>query len=189
MKCIKIGPLSFIQEIGPVIIKRLDMQLEWRAVELQEYLLIWPLIISRKWRFGRPDSGPTYVTLKKRLMHILASNLLGRDFSQSSLDNGDFILIRDNVQVYYLTNLSVTRLYGVSGRMMNEYGAVGGIRIGRGNQSTRKTPAPMPLFPSQIPHCLTWDRTRTIAGITFLSQGPIRLRPMSRSKMGGALCD
>jgi hypothetical protein len=39
-------------------------------------------------------------------------------------------------------------------------GAVRGMKIGRGNRSTRRKPAPVPLYPSQIPHDLTWDRTR-----------------------------
>jgi hypothetical protein len=42
----------------------------------------------------------------------------------------------------------------------NECEAVGGMRIGRGNRSTRNKPAPMPLCPPQIPHDLTWARTR-----------------------------
>jgi hypothetical protein len=41
--------------------------------------------------------------------------------------------------------------------------AVGGMRIGRGNRSTRRKPASVPLCPLQIPHDLTWDRTRTAA--------------------------
>jgi hypothetical protein len=43
------------------------------------------------------------------------------------------------------------------------YRAVGGIRIGRGNRSTRIKPAPVPLCPLHIPHDLTWDRTRAAA--------------------------
>jgi hypothetical protein len=31
-----------------------------------------------------------------------------------------------------------------------ECGAVGGIRIGRGNRSTRGNPAPVPIYPLQI---------------------------------------
>jgi hypothetical protein len=42
----------------------------------------------------------------------------------------------------------------------DECGAVGGMRIGRGNRSTRRKPAPVPLCPPQIPHDLTWARTR-----------------------------
>jgi hypothetical protein len=42
----------------------------------------------------------------------------------------------------------------------DECGAVGGMRIGRGSRRTRRKPAPASLCPSQIPHDLTWDRTR-----------------------------
>jgi hypothetical protein len=45
----------------------------------------------------------------------------------------------------------------------DDYGAVGGMRIGRGNRSTRRKPTPVPLCPPQIPHDLTWDRTRDAA--------------------------
>jgi hypothetical protein len=31
-------------------------------------------------------------------------------------------------------------------------GEIGGMMIGRGNQSTRRKPAPVPLCPPQIPH-------------------------------------
>jgi hypothetical protein len=42
-------------------------------------------------------------------------------------------------------------------RMIDEYGAFGGLRIGRGNL------APVPLCPPQIPYDFTWDRTRAAA--------------------------
>jgi hypothetical protein len=45
----------------------------------------------------------------------------------------------------------------------DECGVVGGMRIGRGNRSTRRKPAPVPLCPPQIPHDLTLDRTRAAA--------------------------
>jgi hypothetical protein len=45
----------------------------------------------------------------------------------------------------------------------DDYGAVGGMRIGRRNRSTRRKPAPVPLCPPQIPHDLRWDRTRAAA--------------------------
>jgi hypothetical protein len=45
----------------------------------------------------------------------------------------------------------------------DECGAVGGMRIGEGNRSTRGKPAPVPLYPPQIPHDLTWARTRAAA--------------------------
>jgi hypothetical protein len=39
-------------------------------------------------------------------------------------------------------------------------GTIGGMIIGRGNRSTRRKPAPMPLYPPQTPHAA---RTRTRA--------------------------
>jgi hypothetical protein len=42
-------------------------------------------------------------------------------------------------------------------------GAVGGMKIDRGNRSTRRKPAPVPLCPPSIPHDLTWARTRAAA--------------------------
>jgi hypothetical protein len=45
----------------------------------------------------------------------------------------------------------------------DECGAVSGMRIGRGNLSTRRKPAPVPLRPPQIPRDLTWARTRAAA--------------------------
>jgi hypothetical protein len=42
-------------------------------------------------------------------------------------------------------------------------GAIRGIKIGRGNRSTRRKPAPVPLCPPQIPHYLTVARTRAAA--------------------------
>jgi hypothetical protein len=61
------------------------------------------------------------------------------------------------------TSATVGLLY--QPRMMDDddYGAVGGMRIGRVNRSTRGKPASVPLRPPQIPHDLTWDRTRAAA--------------------------
>jgi hypothetical protein len=42
-------------------------------------------------------------------------------------------------------------------------GAIGGMKIGRGNRSIRRKPAAMTLCPPQIPHDLTWDRIRAAA--------------------------
>jgi hypothetical protein len=43
---------------------------------------------------------------------------------------------------------------------VDECGEVDGM-IGRGNRSTPRKPAQVPLCPSQITHDMTWDRTRT----------------------------
>jgi hypothetical protein len=45
----------------------------------------------------------------------------------------------------------------------DDCGTVGGMRIGRGNRSTRIKPAPVPLCPPQIEHDLIWTRTRAAA--------------------------
>jgi hypothetical protein len=42
----------------------------------------------------------------------------------------------------------------------SDYGAVGGMKFGKGNRSTRRKPAPVPLCPPQFPHDLTSARTR-----------------------------
>jgi hypothetical protein len=42
----------------------------------------------------------------------------------------------------------------------DECGADGGMRISRENPSTRRKPFPLSLCPPQIPHNLTWVRTR-----------------------------
>jgi hypothetical protein len=44
----------------------------------------------------------------------------------------------------------------------DECGAVGGMRIGRGNRSTQRKTAPVPLRLPQIPH-VAWARTRAAA--------------------------
>jgi hypothetical protein len=45
----------------------------------------------------------------------------------------------------------------------DDCGAVGGIKIGRGNRSIRRKPAPEPICPPQIPHDQTRARTRAAA--------------------------
>jgi hypothetical protein len=66
---------------------------------------------------------------------------------------------RDWVQLVYRP------LFGLlyQPRVIDEYGEFGGMKIGRGNRSTRRKYAPLPLCPPQIPHDLTWDRTRASA--------------------------
>jgi hypothetical protein len=64
--------------------------------------------------------------------------------------------------VGYLTTLPVSRLYTVDNRMINEYGAVGGMRIIKGNLSIRVKHTPILIFP-QTAHDLIWDRIRAAA--------------------------
>jgi hypothetical protein len=81
-------------------------------------------------------------------------------------------MIRHLVFLVFLVSLGGVRLspLGTSAtvgllyqpRMIDDddYGAVGGMRIGRGNRSTRRKHAPVP---PQIPRDLTWDRTLAAA--------------------------
>jgi hypothetical protein len=52
------------------------------------------------------------------------------------------------------------QLYQPQMRDDDECGAVGGMRIGRGNRSIRRKAAQGALCPPQIPHDLIWARTR-----------------------------
>jgi hypothetical protein len=46
-----------------------------------------------------------------------------------------------------------------------DFGAIGGMKIGRGNQSTWRKPAPAPLCPPQNPHDQIRARTQaTVVG-------------------------
>jgi hypothetical protein len=56
------------------------------------------------------------------------------------------------VLLCYLMVLSVSRLHSAE-RMISEYGAVGGMRIGRRIRNTQRKSAPVPLFLPQIPAC------------------------------------
>jgi hypothetical protein len=49
------------------------------------------------------------------------------------------------------------------GMIDDDCGADGGMRIGGGNRSTRRKPAPVTLSPPQIPHDLTGALTRAAA--------------------------
>ncbi|PNF26565.1 hypothetical protein B7P43_G13254 [Cryptotermes secundus] len=42
-------------------------------------------------------------------------------------------------------------------------GAIGGMKIGRGNQNTWRKPAPAPLCPPQVPLDQTRDQTQAAA--------------------------
>jgi hypothetical protein len=48
-------------------------------------------------------------------------------------------------------------------RIIDDECGVGGIRIGRGNRSIRRKPAPVSLCPPQTPQELTWSQTRAAA--------------------------
>jgi hypothetical protein len=59
----------------------------------------------------------------------------------------------------HLARRPLTGLFYQPRMIDDESGAVGGMRIGRGNRSTRRKSASVPLYPPQIPHDLIWART------------------------------
>jgi hypothetical protein len=75
-----------------------------------------------------------------------------------------FIIILSGVRLSPLGTAATTVLL-YQPRVIDDRdcGAIGGMKIGRGNRSTRIKPAPAPLCPSQIPHDQTRPRTRVAA--------------------------
>jgi hypothetical protein len=69
-----------------------------------------------------------------------------------------FFFFLDSLGGVRLSPLGTSAIVGLlyQPRMIDDddYGAVGGMRIGSGNRSTRIKPAPVPLCPAQIPHDL-----------------------------------
>jgi hypothetical protein len=59
----------------------------------------------------------------------------------------------------------------------DETGAVCGMRIGTGNRRTLRKPTPVPLCPPQIPHDLTWARSRAPAVGSSLLTAWAMVRP------------
>jgi hypothetical protein len=72
--------------------------------------------------------------------------------------------LKEDTHLFNLYFISLGRpLFGLlyQPRMIDEYGALGGMIIGRGNRSTWRKPA-LVLVCLPIPHVLTWDRTRRL---------------------------
>jgi hypothetical protein len=83
---------------------------------------------------------------------------------QRHIDQEFFLVSLGGVRLSPLgTSATVDLLYQPGMIDDDDCAAVGRMRTGRGNRSTRRKPAPMPLCPPQIPHDLTWDRTRAAA--------------------------
>jgi hypothetical protein len=62
----------------------------------------------------------------------------------------------------HLTTISMSKLYSVD-CMINKCGSIGGMRIDRGNGSTRRNPAPVSFCPPEIPYYFTWGRAHAVA--------------------------
>jgi hypothetical protein len=93
-----------------------------------------------------------------------------REFSYEEIKMGQISVSSDLVYFFFLiewdwqlspldTSATDSPLYRPRMIKDKECGAIDGIRIGRGNRSTRREPASVPLCPPQIPHDLTRART------------------------------
>jgi hypothetical protein len=80
--------------------------------------------------------------------------------------------------------LFVSRLYRVEGKMLNEYGAVGAMRICKGNRSTRRKPDPALLCPLQNPRDLIWDRIRAAAVLKSLNKLNLKNKIQTKKGLG-----
>jgi hypothetical protein len=75
-----------------------------------------------------------------------------------------FIIILSRVRLRKLDTAATTGLlYQIQMTDDGDCGTVGGMKIGRGSRSTRRSPAPVSLYPPQIPHDLTRAQTRATA--------------------------
>jgi hypothetical protein len=71
------------------------------------------------------------------------------------------IIILSGVRLSSLDTAATTGLlYQLQMIEDGDCGAIGGMKIGSGNRSTRRKPTPVPLCPPQIPHDNTRARTR-----------------------------
>jgi hypothetical protein len=113
-----------------------------------------PLKISRNFSYRRHCDVVKHRSLMSTLNHTYLWTSRNRD---SSVSWG-------GVRLSPLgTPTTIGLLY--QPRMIDddEYGAVGGMRIGRGNRSPRRKPAPVPGCPPQVLHDLALVRNRAVA--------------------------
>jgi hypothetical protein len=100
---------------------------------------------------GVPKSGPC---TRNSMIYLNNNNDLNIQIREDVTSRVDCMRNRNIVYFYYFTAPSTSKLYRVHGRVINEYGGVDGMKIGRGSLSIRRKPAPMPHCTPQIQHDL-----------------------------------
>jgi hypothetical protein len=120
--------------------------------------------VSPKWPFSA----------RNELTRSRATHGLGQDILSHIWD------AQPTFEVAYLTMLLVSKLHIINHRMINECGTVLEMRIGRGKRSTRRKPAPVPLWPlkflrsnpghggGNISNCVTDFSMRTVAPCSLI---------------------
>jgi hypothetical protein len=78
---------------------------------------------------------------------------------------GNFFFILSGARISPLYTVTTSGLLCCQPQMIDDgdCGAIGGMKTGRGRQSTRRKPAPAPICPPQIPHDQTRARNRVAA--------------------------
>jgi hypothetical protein len=101
-----------------------------------------------------PGSG-LGTTKKRTFLHLPRFKICFPDFDTVAFF---FFYILSGVRLSPLGTAATTGLL-YQPQMIDEgdCGAIGGMKVGRGNRSTRRKPAPAPLCPPQIPLDQTWD--------------------------------
>jgi hypothetical protein len=90
---------------------------------------------------------------------MLRRNIKDISLQPCTFKGGDFFNWYAGVQLGPLGTAATNRLIVPAPGDYND-GEIGGMMIGRGNRSTRRKPAPVPICPPQTPHAAR-TRTRT----------------------------
>jgi hypothetical protein len=118
----------------------------------------------RRWKLFIVTAAKTWNPAHLCIMSILC--LLGnqKQIMSSSGSSYYYFIIISLVGLSRLGTAAISDLL-YKPQMIDEgdCGAIGGMKIGRGNRSTRRKPAPAPLCLPQIPHDQTRARTRAAA--------------------------
>jgi hypothetical protein len=131
-------------------------------------------LMEKQWRV--PYMQPSFL-LRHRLpvLHILRCYILYKLSLWyviswvGNLTEGMFCMVNEiaGVIIFFswggVVRRPITGLFYQPRMADDECGAIGGMRNGSGNRSTRRKPVPVPLCPPQIPHDMMRARTRAAA--------------------------
>jgi hypothetical protein len=90
------------------------------------------------------------------------------------------IIILSGVRLRPLSTAVTTGLL-YQPQMIDDYGVIGGMKIGRGNRSTWRKPAPAPIHPPQISH----DQNRAWSRVAAVGIQRLTAWGMERPHMEG----
>jgi hypothetical protein len=154
---------NFIQSLARWIYYKLSVVLNPNLI-ISSRIRVCEIPLS----LSAPQDIPTnnlYVCLISfmRIVHVQTISFHSSASSFSS-ELYFFVIILSGVRLSPLgTAATIGLLYPPQMIDDGDCGAIGRMKIGRGNSSSRRKPAPETLCPPQIPHDLTRARTRAVA--------------------------